>query len=114
MSTQLDASTSTQHGAVLAPSQPVPESSIPVKGPDFDQPQSLHSLLDSYSRIGFQATSFGKACEIVDEMVRIHSNLSYQSLVLVLTYALSSFRLESMASGPSLPLVFLRTAPLRR
>lgn len=66
------ASTSTSHTSVLAPSDPnaIPASSVPVQGPDFEKEPSLNELLESYSRIGFQASSFGKAVEIVREMVR--------------------------------------------
>ncbi|KAJ3355370.1 Deoxyhypusine synthase [Allomyces javanicus] len=39
-----------------------------AKGPDFNQPQTLHSLLDGYKSIGFQGTSLGRAMEIVDKM----------------------------------------------
>ena len=63
------ASTSTSHGAVLAPSEPVPSSSVAVSGPNFEREHSLDQLLESYSRIGFQASSLGKAVDIVREMV---------------------------------------------
>ncbi|KAG8898872.1 Deoxyhypusine synthase [Tulasnella sp. 403] len=54
--------------AVLVHSAPIPSDAIPVQGPNFDHPQSLHSLLASYQQIGFQATSLGKAIHIVDKM----------------------------------------------
>ena len=57
--------------AVLVRSAPMHEGSISVQGPDFDNPLSLQDFLGSYERIGFQATSFGKAVHIVDKMVRI-------------------------------------------
>jgi hypothetical protein len=66
------ASSSVPHGAsaaVLKPSDPVPNTAVPVKGPDFDQDLDLDGLLDSYKRIGFQAQSLGRAIEIVNKMV---------------------------------------------
>ncbi|KAH7887777.1 Deoxyhypusine synthase [Phlebopus sp. FC_14] len=56
--------------AVLQPSEPVPESAVSIQGPDFDEIQSLQDLLRSYERIGFQATSLGKAIDIVNRMRR--------------------------------------------
>lgn len=58
--------------AVLKRSEPLPETAISVQGPDLDKPLSLQDLLNSYERIGFQATSLGKAIEIVNRMVRMH------------------------------------------
>lgn len=55
--------------AVLKPSDPVPKNIISVQGPNFDKPLSLHELLGSYERIGFQANSLGKAINIVNRMV---------------------------------------------
>lgn len=57
--------------AVLKQSDPVPESAISVVGPNFDDPISLQKLLESYTRIGFQANSLGKAIDIVNKMVTI-------------------------------------------
>lgn len=56
--------------AVLQRSEPISKDAIPVKGPDFDANLDLEALLASYERIGFQATSFGRAVEIVNKMVR--------------------------------------------
>ncbi|CED84875.1 Deoxyhypusine synthase [Phaffia rhodozyma] len=56
------------HGNVLLQSEPVPIESIPVQGPNFDKEHSLNDLLASYATMGFQGTSFAKACRIVDEM----------------------------------------------
>ena len=56
--------------AVMMHSEPVPDSAVPVVGPNFDDPMSLQQLLDSYTRIGFQANSLGKAMDIVNKMVR--------------------------------------------
>ncbi|KAF8655248.1 hypothetical protein AX16_003151 [Volvariella volvacea WC 439] len=54
--------------AVLQPSEALPESSLSVKGPNFDNNLTLQQLLASYERIGFQATSLGRAIEIVNKM----------------------------------------------
>ena len=55
--------------AVLQPSEPVPDNAISVQGPNFDNPLSLHAFLAAYERVGFQATSLGKAINIVNRMV---------------------------------------------
>lgn len=55
--------------AILLPSQPIPEDTLSVEGPDFDKNVDLDGLLGSYERIGFQATSLGRAIQIVDKMV---------------------------------------------
>lgn len=70
--------------AVLKRSEPLPETTISVQGPDLDKSSSLQDLLGSYERIGFQATSLGKAIEIVNRMVRVQLSaiirpLSYPS-----------------------------------
>ncbi|KAJ7507763.1 Deoxyhypusine synthase [Mycena galericulata] len=54
--------------AVLAPSGPMPDSAVSVQGPDFDSPHSLQTFLQSYERIGFQATSLGRAINTVNKM----------------------------------------------
>ncbi|KAI0711074.1 Deoxyhypusine synthase [Cerioporus squamosus] len=54
--------------AVLKPSDPVPDFAVSVEGPNFDEEMSLQKLLASYTRIGFQANSLGKAIEIVNKM----------------------------------------------
>ncbi|KAJ7095349.1 Deoxyhypusine synthase [Mycena belliarum] len=54
--------------AVLVPSAPMPESSVAVEGPNFDFPLSLQAFIKSYERIGFQATSLGRAINIVNQM----------------------------------------------
>ena len=55
--------------AVLKPSEPVPDAAVSVEGPNFDQDLSLAQLLESYKRVGFQASSLAKAIEIVNKMV---------------------------------------------
>ena len=57
--------------AVLQPSESVPDSAVSVQGPNFEKPLSLPGFLESYERIGFQATSFGKAIGIVNRMVSL-------------------------------------------
>ncbi|KAG8990682.1 Deoxyhypusine synthase [Tulasnella sp. JGI-2019a] len=54
--------------AVLGHSDPVPSDSVSVQGPNFENPIGLQELLGSYERIGFQATSFGRAIRIVEKM----------------------------------------------
>ena len=58
--------------AVLKPSDPIPANTISVEGPNFDDELNLQELLSSYGRIGFQATSFGRAIDIVNKMVSIN------------------------------------------
>jgi len=55
---------------ILKPSEAVPESSISVRGPQFDKQYNLQDFLASYQQIGFQATSLSRAIEIVNHMVR--------------------------------------------
>ncbi|KAJ4482740.1 DHS-like NAD/FAD-binding domain-containing protein [Lentinula lateritia] len=54
--------------AVLLPSEPISNDHISVKGPNLEKSLSLFDFLQSYTRIGFQATSFGRAIDIVDRM----------------------------------------------
>lgn len=62
--------------AVLKPSEPMSDAAVSVEGPNFDQDVTLAQLLDSYKRIGFQASSLAKAIEIVNKMA---SRLSVDS-----------------------------------
>ena len=55
--------------AVFQRSLPLQENAVSVQGPNFDLPLSLQDLLESYERIGFQATSLGRAIHIVNRMV---------------------------------------------
>lgn len=59
--------------AVLKPSDPVPEGAIRVEGLDFEKfagrNVTVAELVNGMSNMGFQASSIGKAVEIVDEMV---------------------------------------------
>ncbi|KXL50819.1 hypothetical protein M433DRAFT_7872 [Acidomyces richmondensis BFW] len=58
--------------AVLKPSDPVPDSAIPVQGLDFDRLKTrdvtVAELVDSMTKMGFQATSMGQAVEIINGM----------------------------------------------
>lgn len=63
--------------AVLVHSTPMPEGTITVSGPDFNQKLTHDQILYSYNRIGFQATSLGKAIQIINQMVIIICLLSY-------------------------------------
>lgn len=55
--------------AVLLQSEPISEFAVSVEGPNFEKGLDLQQLLASYERIGFQANSFGKAIQIVNNMV---------------------------------------------
>lgn len=56
--------------AVFVQSQPLPADTPTVVGPDFEHqdPNDLAALLESMSKVGFQATGVSKAIEIVEEM----------------------------------------------
>ncbi|CAG8553984.1 7653_t:CDS:2 [Diversispora eburnea] len=54
--------------AVLVHSTPMSEDAITVIGPDFNQKLTYDQILRSYDRIGFQATSVGKAIQIINQM----------------------------------------------
>ncbi|KAF8448694.1 DHS-like NAD/FAD-binding domain-containing protein [Boletus edulis BED1] len=59
---------------LLEPTISALENVIPVQGPNFENGLSLQDLLRSYERIGFQATSFGRAVEIVNRMRKWRSS----------------------------------------
>ena len=59
--------------AILQPSHPVWDNAVPVHGPDFEHDMTLETLLASYQYIGFQATGFGQAIDIVNQMVHCGS-----------------------------------------
>lgn len=46
----------------------MPEDSVVIKGPDFNQTLSLDALLSTFITSGFQASAIGKAIEIINEM----------------------------------------------
>lgn len=58
--------------AVLVQSAPMPEGSVKVKGIDFNdyagRPITVDELVRNMTNMGFQASSLGKAIEIVDKM----------------------------------------------
>lgn len=60
---------SSASAAVLLPSDPIPDTAVSVQGPNFDNHLTIHELLESYERIGFQANSLGQAISIVNKMV---------------------------------------------
>jgi hypothetical protein len=61
--------------AVLKPSDPVPQDSKPVQGLEFDdffskgRNVSAAEMVENFAHMGFQASSLGRAKEIVDGMV---------------------------------------------
>ncbi|KAJ9095352.1 hypothetical protein QFC19_007596 [Naganishia cerealis] len=73
------------HASVLTPSEALPADATHVKGPDFNRPITLHELLESYERIGFQATGLAKAIKIVEEMRKSRQNTE-EPLTLFLGY----------------------------
>lgn len=58
--------------AVLKQSIPVPDNFIEVKGIDYSKPEAFNmkakDLIGSMKTMGFQSTSVGEACEIIDKM----------------------------------------------
>ena len=58
--------------AVLVRSEPMPKGSTVVRGYEFGGVGSqvdYHAMLQAYKTTGFQATNFGLAVDIVNEMV---------------------------------------------
>jgi hypothetical protein len=55
--------------AVLVKSEEVDSNAERVIGPDFNLPLDLQQLLQSYGTIGYQATAFKQAIDIVNKMV---------------------------------------------
>jgi hypothetical protein len=55
--------------AVLAQSAPIPHDAVSVVGPDLTKVKGVKGLMESFARIGFQATSLARAIEIVQNMV---------------------------------------------
>ena len=54
------------------PSETIPDDATHIKGPNFDNAINLQDLLESYEKIGFQATGMAKAIQIVEQMVSPH------------------------------------------
>jgi deoxyhypusine synthase len=61
--------TRTSEEAVLLNSSPIPEGSVPVRGFDFSSKVDLDTILSTYASVGFQATNFGSAVRVINEMV---------------------------------------------
>lgn len=76
-----------------------------VVGPNFELSPDLQSLLGSYDKIGFQATSLGKAIQIVNKMV--HYSFCHQGSPLTIINLKRAWRLsdESLAEVESPHLV---------
>jgi deoxyhypusine synthase len=58
--------------AVLKPSIPMPSTSTVIRGVDFNdypQPITVKQLTSHFLQTGFQATTIGKAIEIINNMV---------------------------------------------
>lgn len=64
--------------AVLMRSEPVPEGTRKVDGPNFDKqdPNDLSALMESMASIGFQGTSVSEAVRIIEQMVGNRSHTS--------------------------------------
>jgi deoxyhypusine synthase len=64
--------------AVLKPSDPVPQDSQQVQGLEFDdffskgRNVSAAEMVEHFAHMGFQASSLGKAKDIIDGMVSLH------------------------------------------
>ncbi|KAE8620079.1 hypothetical protein XENTR_v10010090 [Xenopus tropicalis] len=56
-------------GAVLMPSDSLPEGSVQVRGYDFNRGVNYEALLQSYLTTGFQATHFGQAAKEINNMI---------------------------------------------
>ena len=56
--------------AVMAPSQPMPTSSVQVQGYDFNQGVNYKKLMESMYTSGFQATAVGQAINEINRMVK--------------------------------------------
>jgi deoxyhypusine synthase len=69
--------------AVLKPSDPVPQDSQPVQGLEFDdfyskgRNVSAAEMVENLAHMGFQASSLGKAKEIIDGMVCLVARISF-------------------------------------
>ncbi|KAG7571531.1 hypothetical protein FFLO_00547 [Filobasidium floriforme] len=62
------------HASVLMPSESIPDDATHIRGPNFDNAVNLQELLESYEKIGFQATGMAKAIKIVEQMRLARSN----------------------------------------
>src|SRR5438105_126696 len=61
--------------AVLKPSIPMPSTSTQIRGVDFNEytksPITVKQLTSHFTRTGFQASSIGRAVEIINNMVLV-------------------------------------------
>lgn len=57
--------------SLFVESAPVPDHFESVRGPNFDQPQDVQTLIDSFATVGFQATGVNRAVHIIEKMVRL-------------------------------------------
>lgn len=53
---------------IFVPSIPIPAETISINGPDFNNELDLNQLMESYQKIGFQATSLYQSIEIINKM----------------------------------------------
>ncbi|KAJ9127218.1 hypothetical protein QFC24_001456 [Naganishia onofrii] len=73
------------HASVLMPSEAIPADALHIKGPNFNNAITLQELLESYEKIGFQATGLAKAIKIVENMRQARQNTE-EPLTLFLGY----------------------------
>lgn len=55
--------------SLFVSSAPVPDDFEDVRGPNFEERQDVQSLIDSFARVGFQASGVHKAVQIIEKMV---------------------------------------------
>ncbi|KAN0066258.1 Deoxyhypusine synthase [Thecaphora frezii] len=80
---QSDAAAAAAAAAVFVHSQPLPEGTPTINGPDFEKqnPNDLAALLCSMSTVGFQASGVSRAVEIIEQMRtwRLSKDAAYQA-----------------------------------
>lgn len=54
--------------SLFVSSAPIPSHFTTIKGPNLEDRHDIHSLMDSYASVGFQATGVHKAIEIINKM----------------------------------------------
>lgn len=59
----------TAEGLVMIGSEDMPTGTPVVRGPDFNQPQTLDTLMASFATMGFQATHLSQAIEEINKML---------------------------------------------
>ena len=55
--------------AVLVKSEELPSGSVQIRGHDFNKGSSIDDMMESFSRTGLQATSLGRAVDVVNSML---------------------------------------------